>query len=781
MDTTSTSDKKHARFLLRLRDIDSNQTFDLNLYRGSAAKGELNIVDSTVVHSSHRYSMFLLANREIVARDGFFDINCETEEPVTLNPIKGIFNEDNSDEWRYYQLVFNNGKQTLFSMVFGLARIRLTIVEEGGLVTLETFDLPCACDREDYRFIVSGMLDELIDTEDRQCIDWMFSPVKFEQEKASMVESALVESSSRSLKSLVELARNTMKTYKRHFDYFALHGHCRTMSKEALVNPNSVRKLGRSELVWLAQNPGQLYESNRKTALYRNGKYYMANRIQTERRHKSYDNLENRALVAFADEICRILSRAISDVEARIDLFLKTRRNLEKANVDGALLPTLVLIDTYLNKENPIIDEAKTIQGKFRDIRERLLKSFPDVLEVQYVLPRRTKVFQEIVPYADIHADMREWNAFGRVDTLRDALALHTWRIDKLYEYYVLFKLLQQLRNYGFCPDGELNSAIQQGKYSIEDSDAVFRNDEQVANIYSLNRGGEQVTLYYQPVFYGDEREEHGVELHRTTASRIHPYWTPDYLIKHKREGKVTHIVIDAKFRSKTLVHWNNTRLKGNESRSDLTNSAFLDCILKYKVATCGANGAKVDAMWILYGRETEERTHVYQYSKWARANYGELFDGIAPLSPQIDCVAEMMNRIGISEQSTQKGSAKDNTEVKTDEEESGQEQVEHTQATPETLTNRRNETNQLDTILELIGQLESKLYNPDLLFDARYAQRHLGLSHSILKRKQATGYEAKQYSSQLIEIGNLSGYVYTRWRPNNLNKLKQLVRKTVR
>lgn len=228
MVTTSILDRAHSRFLLRLRDLDLEQTFDLNLYTGSATREELAIVDSAIVHSDHSYSVFLLANNEIASRDGLLEINCETEENVKLNPIYGLSEKEDQGEWHYYQLVFDKGKQSLFSMVFGLARIRLTIEEEPDPISLETFDLPCACDRDDYKGIVSGMLDELIDTEDRQCIDWMFHPVRFEREKASMVESALAEGSSRSLRSLVELARKTARTYKRHLDFF----HCTVIAEQ---------------------------------------------------------------------------------------------------------------------------------------------------------------------------------------------------------------------------------------------------------------------------------------------------------------------------------------------------------------------------------------------------------------------------------------------------------------------------------------------------------------------------------------------------------------------
>lgn len=779
MATTNTSDRTHSRFLLRLRDIDENRSFDFHLYQGRVATDDLNIVDSAIVHNDHKYSVFLLASKELVSRNGLFDINDEAEEEIRLNPIRGVLNAADENEWHCYQVVFSKGKQTVFSMVFGLARIRLTIEEEDDPVSLETLDIACACDKDDYKAIVSGMLDDLIDTQDRQCIDWMFSPVRLDQEDISMVKSAMVDNSTKNLKSLVDLCRTTVRIFKRHLDYFMLHGHCRTTKREMLVSPDSVRRLGRNELLWLARNPEQLYESKRRTAVNRNGKHYMAFRIQTERTHKSFDNIENRALVSFAGEMSRVLAKAISDVEACVDRLQKIRDDLEGLDVEGNMLPTLVVIDTCLKREIPIIKEAKSIQRETRGIHERLLKAFPDVLEVRYILPKRTKIFQEILPYADIHAEMRKWNTFGRTDVLRDTLALHTWRIDKLYEYHTLYKMLEQFRNLGFSPDDETDPAIRQVRYSAENTDAVFRNERQVANVYSLVRNDERITLYYQPVFYGDEREEHGIDLHRATAGWKHPYWTPDYLIVHKYNHRISRIVIDAKFRSETYVHWNNAMFKGSESRSDLTNSAFLDCILKYKVATCGSNGNQVDAMWILFGRTDEKVLHIYQRSKWAKEGFGGVPDGIASSSPKADCIAEMMDKIGISKQVLCKSEQQKNAQPLPHEKETSETNANPGTASPRRRARNEDDARQFDLALELVRELASIVYNDELLFDPKYSQRNLGLPHSILKRKPASGHEAKLYSSQLVEIGKLSGYIYTRWHPNNLNRLRQLVRKS--
>lgn len=38
----------------------------------------------------------------------------------------------------------------------------------------------------------------------------------------------------------------------------------------------------------------------------------------------------------------------------------------------------------------------------------------------------------------------------------RDGMVLHTWKMDKLYEYYVLYELLSALHGRGFSPNSSL-------------------------------------------------------------------------------------------------------------------------------------------------------------------------------------------------------------------------------------------------------------------------------------------------------------------------------------
>jgi hypothetical protein len=648
MVTTNTSDRVPARFLLRLTDIDASESHTFRMHPHRASRPELTYTHEGTLHESHRYAALLITNCETLPRLASFSINGEDELGVFLNPLTGVPDVDEEAGWSSYQLVFEGDKKYLFNMVYGLARIMLSFESEGVLHEYETLDITCRCERADYEEIVAGMLRELSGARDRTALDWMLSGGVTTYEGTGLVEVRAADDAAQPFEALVALVQDILRVYRRHLHYFYVRGHGKTVPLEKLVSPKSVRRLGRGELMWLAQNPDQLYETAQKTAIHVGGKYYLASRVKTDRRHTSFDNLENRALIAFAKEISRVLGRAINEVEADVVRLQGVEEELKSLGEGEGILPSLVVARVSLQHELPLLEKARKLQREARGVFLQLQEVFPDVVEVPYKLPRRTKVFQEIIPYADMHACMRRWAAFGRVETRYDTLALNTFRIDKLYEYYVLFKLLTALREKGFELDKGVHEPAFVARYSLEAEGRDFRNETQVATVYKLARGEEKLTVYYQPVIYGDEREEYGIDLHRLTPSRNHPFWTPDYMIVREREGVVQRMVIDAKFRHVENVHWIRALSGDTTKRTDYTTSAFLDCLLKYKMGIGGAPGVQVDAMWVVFARGEEKLVHTYQQSAWAQSAFEGLPDGVASASPQLDCVSEMLDELGI-------------------------------------------------------------------------------------------------------------------------------------
>ena len=138
---------------------------------------------------------------------------------------------------------------------------------------------------------------------------------------------------------------------------------------------------------------------------------------------------------------------------------------------------------------------------------------FPDVNPVFKPPLQKTKVFQEIAAYSAVYSLIIKWQKFGEFDLARENLALHALKLDKLYEYYVLLKLLSWFQENDFVPDNSLNQPIISAEYSLKDR--FFKNEKRVATIYHLKNKDTRVCLYYQPVIYGSTKEEYGIKLHR--------------------------------------------------------------------------------------------------------------------------------------------------------------------------------------------------------------------------------------------------------------------------
>lgn len=210
------------------------------------------------------------------------------------------------------------------------------------------------------------------------------------------------------------------------------------------------------------------------------------------------------------------------------------------------LLPALVVVVACLRRERPFAERARALRRKARRLSRALSDAFDSVSNVRYRLPRRSKVFQEVKPYADVHACMHRWEDFGEFLVLRDGLTLQAWRMDKLYEYYVLYRLFDALSVNGFALNESCDEPARRVGYSLQSR--YYANETQVANVYRLVCGSERVTLFYEPVVYGNMREENGIDLHRTTRTERgnDSFWTPDCLIRHEANGRVRRIVLDA-------------------------------------------------------------------------------------------------------------------------------------------------------------------------------------------------------------------------------------------
>lgn len=831
------------RFWLRLTDRHETRSVDLPLLRGYRPAG-LDLEGAGVVHESHGYDACILTDAELAPGEALWLLN--DDEPVAL-ALSGPLSAKgpDGDDCLLYQLLpgddvveqasgDRSGRMRAwrpFELLYGFAHIAIGLSggADGQRVELSTRDVACVCDRLDQEVPVAEMVRELTGAPDSEVIAWMLGRVGGEAGRHALVGSSPVTDSSESLESYLALCERVLRAYEHNLSFFCHHAHSRTVKADALLAPSKVRRAGRRELLWLASNPDMLQKAPTATAIRLGGESYTAARLRTELPALTFDNRENRALLAFADEV----AASLTDIAARAREQAERLRAIGarlRGLVDGTgLIPSLVVIDACLSREEPLIERAFELRRRARKVSAALARALPQVERVRYRLPARTKPFQEIPAYVELYALMRGWNDFGAFDLERDGLVLHTWRMDKLYEYYLLYLLLSTLRDMGFRLDARAGEPVGRTRYSLQAR--FFRNEEQVAGVYRLAREDtraepECVTLYYQPVFYADGREEHGVDLHRTTATFGSPYWTPDYLlVVDTPDGCRRRVVLDAKFRRLDDVRPDRA---GGEAKDK--KSTLLECQRKYLLETAGPKGVRPDAVWLLCGRAQERALWVERLTDWA-CEQGILPSGAATAVPGANALEDVLAAVGIAaarpagaageedpacaEPADAEGPASPEgcageaadalepapaAEMPAGEpiEEEGPAGGEEPAGTGESAEGAaprsadlpeasRGETTRpkvkarpgaganearLQEAVDLLQALIDRGFKHDYL--RIMVGRRCGIPHPLIRERKPEGREARLYSKDPVEIGGEPWYVFTGWQPNTLARLRR-------
>lgn len=645
MAISSISHNPQSLWVLRLVDATQSSHIDFPLLE-NYRPASLDLACEGVVHESHEYRALLLHDAPLNGAAVSCSVNGEEPSIARLHLVEGHVEDHGGVKAYVHQMLFDVQPSWFpFALTYGFASIVLQVhQEQGGVAVLSTKDIACACDREDQEASVLGMIDTLVSGEDAEAVCWMLGSAQAQADRRALVEAGPLADSSKSLSSFLALCEKTVRCFDRNLSFFCTHAHARTSKSSVMVRPSQVRRLGREELLWLAGNTEVLRRTGTQTSLRIAGEYYVPAQVRTQRPRKCFDTRENRALLAFANEVAVVLTRVLALLEedmARLNAMVARLKQLRGAS-DSGLVPALLVMESCLQRELPLLEKAHRLRQSVRGMHQALKRALPGVAEATYRLPRRTKPFQEIPAYAALHACMRSWDAFGEFQMQRDGLVLHTWKMDKLYEYYVLYELLSSLHMKGFKPDPLAENPIEQAEYSLDSR--YFANEEQVATVYRLVRGEERIALYYQPVIYGDEREEHGISLHRTTLTQagFDSYWTPDYLLVHEMHGVSETILLDAKFRKVSAVSFAGP---ANDAKS-----CMLECLRKYKLETCDAQGRAVDSLWLFCGRAFDRYAEPLQQSSWAQCQ-SIIPDGIATVAPDANALDVFFDAVGIAEE----------------------------------------------------------------------------------------------------------------------------------
>ena len=343
----------------------------------------------------------------------------------------------------------------LFLLQYDTVNLSIVLtLNDRSEITLYSGFLLCASQHQSDNRNISQILTELTAIEDDTILDLMFAHRSKQESLSSNFFGG--HRAYQSLSSYVALLEQVHNCYRDNYNYF------RTLARHMLVKANivtsfdRVRMLTHQSQMWLTHNLQVLTEVlPEQAAVNYLGKNYLPMQMQSTTNVKSYDTYENRVVVGFLQLVLHNAGKIAQDYKDFLHEHLNSIKDLRsKLNAKG---------DTY---EAPIITLKFLQYQKCEQELEHLYELLTDLNSIYrgyaqlfklkgallHNLPRKAKAFQEIKPYAQVFHTINRWFRFGEFSLQKDMLFLQGKTLDKLFEYYCLYRILDMLLKAGFTP-----------------------------------------------------------------------------------------------------------------------------------------------------------------------------------------------------------------------------------------------------------------------------------------------------------------------------------------
>lgn len=689
-------------------------------------------------------------------------------EPIqaTLQPWSLMDSVDNlpSGNWFSAEIepVRTSNARSLFFLTYGFARVQIVLYSDDGEFCLSTKDLITIGNEPYQDELIEQMLNDLLNSSETTVIDWMLTYEKGREKRYSSIEAAIESGPNVSLLAYLQKVEEIVNFFKSHRDFFRYHGYTKIVGARRRLSFRSVRQITRAELSWISKNMDALAKTTAKTSISYCGDYYLPEYLESQKTEKTFDRYENRVLLGFIEEVI-ISTKKVrselgvlwSDAKASLDSIEKILKS--SGYSQDTSCASIQLIKTFCTREKRLFERLDGLINELENECRQYFGFFPNVVPFSEWPLRRTKVFQEIEAYSILFSLMERWHYVGDYALGRESFALQIYRLDELYEYYVLYRLLCWLHEKGYREDRTQASPISHIKFSSGSSNAGRCN---IANFYNLRKGDTLIRLFYEPCISGAIEEEYGISLHRLSSPNSFSRrnrksrpgkWTPDYLLEVRTDSDEKNYIFDAKFRTPMDVY-----------SGFPDDSEFQRCLFKYKFDLGGTSPKDyVTSVWLLCGRYDDFYFKQMEQSPWAmQEEYAG--SGIGVVTPFHSCLDEVFSRILPGDMNC--GLQDDELSALS---ESNLSDVIHKSLSRDNATEAE--------IIAYVSDFYRVYFDRDKLFSAEWAQRKLGINHPLLRKLDPHGRESRYY--RRVEIDGTNVYVYIGMMPQNKDRLVRLVR----
>ena len=297
-------------------------------------------------------------------------------------------------------------------------------------------------------------------------------------------------------------------------------------------------------------------------------------------------------LIRFLNMLYNDASNILKEFE---DILLKNTkrfRDLKKNIPSGFSAPVITTQELRIKKGFKEYNKLRRNIAKLRRLLE-IMGSFNRRVPKDSFRPKKNFKIKEINDLIFI------WQKNRNMSLSYQKFFYNIESLDKLYEYYCLARLLNFIDSNGYLPDRERDI-----NYNYKTANELFENEEFLYNTFYRKRDDLKLTLYFQPVIYGDRYENEigllrtsGCDVMYTPYNKTGNYYSPDFVLKISGK-KDAYLILDSKFQTR------NTILKGHME----------EVISKYFIQIRDENFERSQYVYILQGRTDESLNMLWNY-----------------------------------------------------------------------------------------------------------------------------------------------------------------------
>ena len=340
--------------------------------------------------------------------------------------------------------------------------------------------------------------------------------------------------------SQLTLAEETLQVYEENYGYFKANCRHTLESAEVVDWTERVQTVSPHTLQYLVRHPEHLKEA--PSGIPVGNRTVLPEKLLSTQDKMSRDVYENQVVVSF-------LQRMLYDIgeEGKEIRTLLREMDLPDQDREGYRLSSQVLYENAAHMLRSFLERCEEVEERLQEMFVSYRQILPVTLLDASHLPRPTEPFFRVPQYYRIYLCIHRWYQTGCRHFPRERMLLNLYENTFVFEIYCLARLLHLFRQEGFVLEEGRHQEYSLGNRHLYDTSGY-------QNVYRLRQGGEELTLYFQPVIT-DHPEEGagGIHLYRNTTYAFKAleeghYYTPDYLLKWKSGNRETYLILDAKY-----------------------------------------------------------------------------------------------------------------------------------------------------------------------------------------------------------------------------------------